>query len=96
VTRTAAPADAAPAEGVIPGRTLFNNVCSHCHGTDGASPVSERDLRKLNKRYQESWRDTAMTTIQNGRPDAGMPSWKATYSEPQIVEVIGFLATIQR
>jgi ABC-type amino acid transport substrate-binding protein/cytochrome c553 len=96
VARTNAPAASAPAEGVIPGRTLFNNVCSHCHGTDGASPVSERDLRKLSKRYQDNWRETAMTTIKNGRQDAGMPSWKSTYSEPQIVEVIGFLATIQK
>jgi len=87
--------DASPQE-VIPGRTLFNNVCSHCHGTDGASPVSERDLRKLQKRYKENWKDTALTTIKNGRQDAGMPSWRATYSDPQIEEVLGFLATIQR
>ena len=45
VARINAPAASAPAGDVIPGRTLFNNVCSHCHGTDGASPVSERDLR---------------------------------------------------
>jgi cytochrome c len=44
---------------IIPGRTLFNNVCSHCHGTDGASPVSERDLRKLQRRYKDNWKDTA-------------------------------------
>ena len=78
------------------GRTLFNNVCSHCHGTDGASPVSERDLRKLQRRYKDNWKDTALTTIKNGRQDAGMPSWRATYSDPQIEEVLGFLATIQR
>ena len=96
VARTNAPADSAPSEGVIPGRTLFNNVCSHCHGADGASPVSERDLRKLQKRYKDNWRETALTTIRNGRPDAGMPSWKSTYSDPQIEEVIGFLATLQK
>jgi ABC-type amino acid transport substrate-binding protein len=45
VARTNAPAASSPTEGIIPGRTMFNNVCSHCHGTDGASPVSERDLR---------------------------------------------------
>jgi polar amino acid transport system substrate-binding protein len=87
--------DASPQQ-IIPGRTLFNNVCSHCHGTDGASPVSERDLRKLQRRYKDDWKDTALTTIKNGRQDAGMPSWRATYSDPQIEEVLGFLATIQR
>jgi polar amino acid transport system substrate-binding protein len=96
VARTNAPAASAPNEGVIPGRTLFNNVCSHCHGTDGASPVSERDLRKLQKRYKDGWKDTALTTIKNGRTDAGMPSWKATYSDAQIDEVLAFLATLQR
>lgn len=96
VARTNAPAASAPAEGVIPGRTLFNNVCSHCHGTDGASPVNERDLRKLQKRYRDNWKETALTTIKNGRQDAGMPSWKSTYSEAQIEEVIGFLATLQK
>jgi ABC-type amino acid transport substrate-binding protein/cytochrome c5 len=87
--------DASPQQ-IVPGRTLFNNVCSHCHGTDGASPVSERDLRKLQRRYKDNWRDTASTTIKNGRQDAGMPSWRATYSDPQIEEVLAFLATIQR
>jgi len=96
VARTNAPAASSPAQDVIPGRTLFNNVCSHCHGTDGASPVSERDLRKLQRRYKDNWKDTALTTIKNGRTDAGMPSWQATYSEAQIQEVIGFLATLQK
>jgi len=94
--RTNAPAASAPAEGVLPGRTLFNNVCSHCHGTDGASPVSERDLRRLQRRYKDEWKETALTTIKNGRQDAGMPSWRATYSDAQIDEVIGFLATLQK
>ena len=75
---------------------MFNNVCSHCHGTDGASPVSERDLRKLQKRYKDNWKDTALTTIKNGRQDAGMPSWRATYSDAQIDEVVGFIATLQK
>jgi mono/diheme cytochrome c family protein len=96
VARTNAPAASAPADDLIPGRTLFNNVCSHCHGTDGASPVSERDLRKLQRRYKENWKETALTTIKNGRQDAGMPTWGATYSEAQILEVIGFLATLQK
>lgn len=87
---------AASAQDIVPGRTLFNNVCSHCHGTDGASPVSERDLRKLQRRYKDNWRDTALTTIKNGRPEAGMPTWRATYSDQQIEEVLAFLATIQR
>jgi len=87
---------AASAADINAGRSLFNNVCSHCHGTDGASPVSERDLRKLQRRYKDNWRDTALTTIKNGRQDAGMPSWRSTYNDQQIAEVLGFLETIQK
>lgn len=93
---TQAQAVAANAEGAQAGRSLFNNVCSHCHGTDGASPVSERDLRRLKSRYKEHWRETAGTTIRKGRTDAGMPAWQGTYNDQQIEEVLGFLATIQR
>jgi polar amino acid transport system substrate-binding protein len=78
------------------GKTTFNNTCSHCHGSNGASPVSERDLRKLRSRYKESWEQTALTTIQNGRSDAGMPTWKAAFNEDQIKSIIAFLATVQK
>lgn len=78
------------------GRTRFNDACSHCHGTDGFSPVPERDLRKLRARYKDGWRDTANVTIRNGRNDAGMPSWKTAFSDKEIEEVMVFLATIQR
>ena len=93
---TQAATQAASTEDINAGRSLFNNVCSHCHGTDGSSPVSERDLRKLQRRYKDNWRETALTTIKNGRQDAGMPSWRATYNDQQIAEVLGFLATIQK
>jgi mono/diheme cytochrome c family protein len=39
---------------------------------------------------------SGLTTIKNGRQDAGMPTWGATYSDAQIQEVIGFLATLQK
>jgi polar amino acid transport system substrate-binding protein len=95
--KTAGPAEpAAGAPDVSVGRSRFNNICSHCHGANGASPVSERDLRRLKLRYKDVWRETALKTIKDGRPDAGMPSWKSTYSEQEIDELLGFLTTIQR
>ena len=78
------------------GKTTFNNTCSHCHGSNGASPVSERDLRRLKSRYKDNWQQTALTTIQNGRSDQGMPAWKETFKEDQIKSIIAFLATVQR
>jgi polar amino acid transport system substrate-binding protein len=91
-----APASAAGVADVSVGRSRFNNICSHCHGANGASPVSERDLRRLKLRYKDVWRETALKTIKDGRPDAGMPSWKSTYNDQEIDELLGFLTTIQK
>lgn len=77
-------------------KAMFNSRCSHCHGQNGASPQQERDLRKLNKRYNDKWEEVAHTTITNGRPDLGMPTWGGTLSDGEIRNIIKFLSTIQR
>ena len=81
---------------VVAGRVRFNDQCSHCHGSNGFSPVIERDLRRLKMRYDAKWQDTALTTIRNGRPDAGMPTWKGVIGEPEIQQLMSFLGTIQK
>ncbi len=78
------------------GRVRFNDQCAHCHAADGASPVRERDLRRLKMRYDAKWKDTAVTTIKNGRPDAGMPPWKDILKEPDIEQLLSFLETVQK
>ncbi len=96
----AAPAAAAAAPPMDPqilaGKVRFNDQCSHCHGSDGFSPVIERDLRRLKLRYDAKWQELALATIRNGRPDAGMPTWKDVISDTDIQQVIGFLGTIQK
>jgi ABC-type amino acid transport substrate-binding protein/mono/diheme cytochrome c family protein len=77
-------------------KSVFNNKCSHCHGANGASPVQERDLRKLTIRYKDEWKDVALTTITKGRPDYGMPSWNGIIPDEEIKSIIEFLATVQR
>ena len=77
-------------------KSVFNNKCSHCHGANGASPVQERDLRKLNLRYKDEWKDVAFTTITKGRPDYGMPSWNGIIPDEEIKSLIDFLATVQK
>ena len=62
---------------------------------DGASPIRARDLRHLHSRYKDQWRKVAATTIENGRPDAGMPTWKGILSQKDIDDILSFLATIQ-
>lgn len=49
-------------------RPRFHDVCSHCHGANGASPVGERALRKLRSRYKDEWRTVASVTIREGHP----------------------------
>lgn len=78
------------------GKVRFNDACSHCHGNNGASAISERDLRRLKLRYKDNWRDTAIKTIKNGRPDLGMPAWQTSYNDKQIEELLAFLATVQK
>ena len=97
--KKAEPAKAEPVvmdAGVVAGRTRFNDQCSHCHGTDGASPIRERDLRRLKMRYDAKWNEMALTTIRNGRSDLGMPPWKDALGDKEIEQVIGFLGTIQK
>jgi mono/diheme cytochrome c family protein len=77
-------------------KSVFNNKCSHCHGANGASPVQERDLRKLTIRYKDEWKDVALTTISKGRPDYGMPAWNGIIPDEEIKSIIEFLATVQR
>jgi polar amino acid transport system substrate-binding protein len=78
------------------GRVRFNDQCSHCHGSDGASPIRERDVRRLKMRYDAKWLETATTTIKNGRSDLGMPPWKEILKEPEIQQVLSYLETIQK
>ena len=96
-----APAAAAAAQPVLSaaaqaGRVRFNDQCSHCHSVDGASPLPERNLRRVKARYDDKWREMAVTTIKNGRPDVGMPPWKDTLSETEVEQLVSFIATIQK
>ena len=92
----AAAAKPALSEAAGAGRVMFNDKCSHCHGTDGFSPVRERDVRYLKTRYSDKWVETATVTIKNGRPDAGMPVWKEILKEPEVEQILSFLTSIQK
>ena len=91
-------AAAAPAlsESATAGRVQFNNRCSHCHGTDGYSPVRERDVRYLKTRYSDKWQETTLLTVRDGRPDAGMPAWKDSLKEADVQQIVSFLTSIQK
>jgi polar amino acid transport system substrate-binding protein len=99
--KPAEPVEAKPVAPVLSdeaklGRIRFNDQCSHCHSVDGASPLQERNLRRVKARYDAKWKETTIATIKNGRSDAGMPPWKDIYGEKEIGELISFIETIQR
>lgn len=91
-TASAVPGD----EPLQASRTRFNSQCSHCHGTNAVTPLRERDLRRLKLRYEDTWREVALTTIRNGRSDKGMPVWKDAFTDEEIQGLLAFLATLQR
>ena len=98
---TAAPEAAVAAAPVLSeaaqaGRVQFNDRCSHCHGSDGYSPLRERDVRFLKTRYSDNWQETAITTMKNGRPDVGMPAWKDILKDSDVQQIVSFLVTIQK
>lgn len=94
----AAPAAATPAldPHVAAGREKFNDVCSHCHSPDGASPMRERDLRRMKMRYDDKWTEIAVKTINEGRPQLGMPTWKGQLADGDVDRIVAFLKTIQK
>jgi len=95
-TTDAATATTAGMSDLAEGRSRFNNACAHCHGVNGVSAISERDLRRLKLRYKDDWPSTANKVIKNGRSDLGMPPWKDAYNDKQIEELLTFLTTIQK
>jgi ABC-type amino acid transport substrate-binding protein/cytochrome c5 len=83
-------------DAIAEAQSNFNNKCGHCHGKNGASPISERDLRKLSMRYKEEWKNVTYTTIVKGRPDFGMPTWDGILPDNEIKAIVEFLATVQK
>jgi mono/diheme cytochrome c family protein len=80
---------------VAEGHSLFNETCSHCHGPDAITPISERNLRKLRLRYGDQMIVTFHSTVENGRPDAGMPTWGGVIDEATIWKIYTYLETVQ-
>jgi polar amino acid transport system substrate-binding protein len=78
------------------GQSLFNQYCSHCHGPNAVQGERPRDLRRLKLRYGDNWRDMLLSTVDRGRPERGMPSWKGTLSDETIAKISVFLEHVQQ
>jgi polar amino acid transport system substrate-binding protein len=77
------------------GRSLFNQYCAHCHGTNAYQGERSRDLRRLNLRYGQQAPRAFYEVVSNGRLDKGMPVWKTVLSDEVLWQIFTFLETVQ-
>lgn len=94
-TAAAATAVAPKAEEVSAGKEIFNGTCAHCHGPDAVQSERRIDLRLLHNRYGDDMRTKFWTTVHDGRPAKGMPSWKEVFTDDQFESIYAFLLTVQ-
>jgi mono/diheme cytochrome c family protein len=59
------------------------------------SPELSRDLRRLRARYGDKMRDVIHTTVKEGRPTKGMPTWGDALSADAIAQIVIFLESVQ-
>lgn len=88
-------AAAANPEAVANGKEIFNGTCAHCHGPDAIQSERKIDLRLLHHRYGDDMRTTFWTTVHEGRPAKGMPSWKEVFTDDQFESIYAFLQSVQ-
>jgi mono/diheme cytochrome c family protein len=77
------------------GRSLFNQYCAHCHGTNAYQGERSRDLRRLNLRYGQQAPRAFYEAVRSGRLDKGMPVWKTVLSDDVLWQMFTFLQTVQ-
>jgi ABC-type amino acid transport substrate-binding protein len=87
---------AVPAGDPAAGKVTFNGTCAHCHGPDAVASERRIDLRRLKHKYGDQMPDVFFTTVTNGRPAKGMPSWKNVFSREDFVNILAYLKTIQQ
>jgi mono/diheme cytochrome c family protein len=59
------------------------------------SPELSRDLRRLRIRYGDKMRDVIYSTVKEGRPTKGMPTWGDALSPDAIAQIASFLESVQ-
>lgn len=81
------------------GETLFQQNCAFCHAADGTArnwigSFMEPHPRNLTKSaaMDSMTRTRLRTVIREGLPGTSMPAWKSVLSEPQVEDVIAYVA----
>lgn len=77
------------------GKEVFNGTCAHCHGPDAVVADRKINLRRLEHKYGDDLEKVFFTTVTEGRPAKGMPSWKNVFSEQDFINILAYLKTVQ-
>lgn len=94
----AGPATLAQAEQRIDaneGRQIFDGTCAHCHGPNAVVADRKINLRLLRRKYGDEMDAVFLTTVTNGRPAKGMPTWKDVFKQQDFINILAFLKTVQ-
>ena len=62
---------------------------------DPVDLLVRRDLRRLRARYGDKMRDVAVSTMTEGRPTKGMPTWGDVLNAEAIGKILTFLESVQ-
>ncbi len=77
------------------GKEIFNGTCAHCHGPNAIVEDRKINLRRLQHKYGDQMDEVFFTTVTNGRPAKGMPTWKDVFKHQDFVNILAYLKTLQ-
>lgn len=77
------------------GRQIFDGTCAHCHGPNAIVADRKINLRLLKRKYGDDMDAVFFTTVTEGRPSKGMPTWKEVFKQQDFVNILAFLKTVQ-
>lgn len=80
---------------IAAGMEVFNGTCAHCHGPNAVVADRKIDLRRLKHKYGDEMEPVFFTTVTQGRPSKGMPSWKDVFKHEDFVNILAYLNTLQ-
>jgi ABC-type amino acid transport substrate-binding protein len=77
------------------GRQIFDGTCAHCHGPNAVVADRKINLRLLKRKYGDEMDAVFLTTVTDGRPTKGMPTWKEVFKQQDFANILAFLKTVQ-
>jgi mono/diheme cytochrome c family protein len=76
---------------VYQGWKTFHVYCYRCHGTDAMGSTLAPNLRHSVSSEGSVTHAVFVTTVKEGRPEKGMPTWKALLDDEQIENLYAYV-----